>query len=114
MGNRLDVALVALIVAAVGVPFFVSHHLKLGPNAKSPQTVTVILGGKVVVAGGRAKIWFGGGSSGTECEVSCSGETRTFEPGLKEPFQACGITAELQEVKETSPPKAVFKVSWEE
>lgn len=115
MGPRTVVLALFGVLLAMGVPFFVSHHLQLGARAKSPQEATVTLGGKVVVAGGRAKLWFAGGVSGADFEVSCSKETKYFQPdGPGSTHSACGIDVEFVEVNdENGPLRGKFKITWQ-
>ena len=104
----------AAVLLTVAVPLFVAKQMQLGSYAKSPQEVRVGLGSTVVVAGGRAKIWFAGGQTGGDFEVSCSKDSRYFQPAhTEEPVQACGITVELKKIDEGRPAKATFKVSWD-
>ena len=102
------------IILAMGVPFFISHHLQLGSNAKSPQEVKMSLGSTAVIAGGRAKLWFAGGNTGGDFEVSCSKESQYFQPEDTETaHSACGVDVILVKVHdEKAPPKATFKVTW--
>lgn len=115
MGPRTVVLAAIAVFLAMGTPFFIAHHLKLGQYAQSPQTVKLALGGTAVVAGGRAKLWYAGDRTGADVEIRCRAETKMFEPGqVGDTCDACGIHVELVELDDRSaPPRATYKVSWD-
>lgn len=110
--NRVLIFGIIGFACTIGVPLFIANQLQLGTNAKSPQTVEIPLGGRVLIGGGRGKLWFAGGSSGGEFEIECRRETQYIAPEPGKTYQGCGMTVMLKDVKPTKPPKAVFVVEW--
>lgn len=115
MRSSTPVVAVAAIVLTVGVPFYIAKTLQLGNYAKSPQEVTISLGGSATIAGGRAKLWFAGGDTGGDFEVSCAGEQRYFGSDRGDENLACGVNVRLLGVEEAGPSpvsRAKFRVTW--
>lgn len=116
MNHRFAIVGVFGVLIAIGVPFFLVSQMELGSYAKSPQTVEIPLGSRRIVAGGKAKIWFAGGSTGSEFEISCSKDGRYVLPQPKEKYDACGIHVTLVDIDDKEadrPPKASFKIEWD-
>lgn len=116
MGRKLVPTMVLGILLMVSAPLFIAKNLQLGGFARSPQEVTMSLGSRVVVAGGRAKLWYAGGDTGADFEIQTQKGSQYFQPSSGESYEAYGVTVELIELKidenGNKPPKAKFKVSW--
>lgn len=113
MSNKVIVFFVFAFILTASVPFFIARNLQLGSYAKSPQHVTIPLGGSALIAGGKAKLWFAGGDTGGDFEVRCASETRYFQPAIDEGCQACGVTVSLEKIEEGRPTRASFLVTWD-
>ncbi len=48
---------IGMLLLTVGTPLFIAHRWQLG-SAQSPQVATILLGTRVIVAGGKAQLWF--------------------------------------------------------
>lgn len=104
-------------ILAIGTPIFIAKNLQLGSYAKSPQTAELSLGASVIVGGGRAKLWYAGGSSGAMFELTHEGESALFDEGVNAPGQAFGLTVTPTKVdmgNGSRPPRATFEVKWDE
>lgn len=101
MGTKIWVYLIGMMAAGIGLPMLLAYQLKLGDFAKSPQEVRLNLGGSLVVAGGRAKIWFAQVDLAPTVEISCAKETATVELDEEEPSQeVCGVQVRKLDIKE--------------
>ncbi|MBI5706784.1 MAG: hypothetical protein HZC36_07310 [Armatimonadetes bacterium] len=101
MGTKIWVYLIGMMAAGIGLPMLLAYQLKLGDFAKSPQEVRLNLGGSLVVAGGRAKIWFAQVDPAPTLEISCAKETATVELDEEEPSQeVCGVQVRKLDIKE--------------
>lgn len=112
MMNRVLIFGVIGFACTIGVPLFIANQLQLGTNAKSPQTVEIPLGGRVLIGGGRGKLWFAGGDTGADFEVECRKESQYIRPEPGKAYQGCGMMIWLKDVKPTQPPRAVFRIEW--
>ncbi|MCC7230408.1 MAG: hypothetical protein IT203_08425 [Fimbriimonadaceae bacterium] len=112
MGPRTIGLSILAVILTIGVPLFVSKHLQLGGNAKSPQEATLILGSTTIIAGGRAKLWYAGGDTGGDFEIRCQNEQKYFRPEPGEVESACKVDVELLNVNESTPPRATFRITW--
>lgn len=120
MGFRSWTFLAGVFVMGVLMPMLLAYQLRLGDFAKSPQTVTLNLGGSIPVAGGRAKMWFSHIDLGPSVEVSCKRERATIE--LREGEQSeevCGIRVRPLGIDEVefnghTMVRGRFEVTWEE
>jgi hypothetical protein len=79
------------VVGILGLPYLVAYNLRLGDFATSPQTVELPMGGSVLIAGGRARLWFVGGDTGSAVEIGCKNEQRAFDSSLHPTDTACGV-----------------------
>lgn len=101
MGTKIWVYLIGMLAAGVGLPMLLAYQLKLGDFAKSPQEVQLNLGGSIMVAGGKAKIWFAQVDPAPTVEISCAKETATVELDEDEPsHEACGVQVRKLDLKE--------------
>ncbi|MBX3119221.1 MAG: hypothetical protein KF784_09160 [Fimbriimonadaceae bacterium] len=116
MGSKLVIILVGAVLFTVAVPFFAAKRLQLGTFAKSPQVATMTLGSTVVIAGGRAKLWYAGGDTGGDFEIQCSKGAKYCQPSQRfEEFESNGVTVQLIEIDDrVSPFKAKFKITWDD
>ncbi len=120
MNARTWLFILGIFAMGVGMPVLVAYNLRLGEFAKSPQTVELMLGSSILVAGGRAKIWFAQVDMGPTIEINCRKETRMVELQHGEPTdEICGVRVELIEVFEKrlgshTTLRGKFKVSWDE
>jgi hypothetical protein len=88
-------------IAAAGPLLGVAWFHRLGSFAKSPQTAEIMVGGTVLVGGGRAKLLFSSVELGPVVEVSCKGDKRTLELFQDRVSDAvCGIRLSKPEVVE--------------
>lgn len=101
------------VILTVGTPFFIARNLQLGSYAKSPQEVRLSLGGRATIAGGRAKLWYAGGDTGSDFEIEGRQSSRYFRPEDNQTCEACGVEVKVLEVDTSGPvPKARFRVTW--
>lgn len=100
-------------VGAVATLLFIARSGQFGDYAKSPQTVELAVGSSRLVAGGRAKIWFGEVQMDPMVEISCKDGTRYVEVGKDTPSEeCCGIRLRLLELKEERTLRGKFEVTW--
>lgn len=86
-----------------------------GSFAKSPQTVSLTLGGTVAVAGGRAKVWFGALDERVYVEFSQKGESRPLWLTTdEEPSEVYGLRVKLKDVSVGQPPRIQLEIRWDE
>lgn len=95
----------------IGLPFYFASQLQVGSYAKSPQTVEMKIGAKRMIAGGRAKLWYAGGPTGSEYQISCKKDGMYVHPQKGEQYIACGVKVTLLRPAEDSGTGA-FKVEW--
>lgn len=101
MGTKIWFYLFGMLAAGVGLPMLLAYQLKLGDFAKSPQEVKLSLGGSLVVAGGRAKIWFAQVDRTPMVEISCTKESAMIELAEDEPSrEVCGVQVRSLDLKE--------------
>ncbi len=104
------------VLIAIGIPFYLASQMGIGTYATSPQTLEVPLGSKKLIGGGRAKLWFAGGSSGGDFEISCKNDAWYLSPEPNEEYEACRVKVKLLKVhqpKGKSPSRGEFLVTWE-
>lgn len=114
MGPRTIGIFILAVIFTIGVPLFISNNLQLGGNAKSPQEATIVLGSTTIIAGGKAKLWYAGGDTGGDFEISCQKEQKYFRPEPGEINMACEVGVELLKVGESTPPRATFRITWKD
>lgn len=104
---------IGFLVTIVGPLYFV-NQLQLGKNAKSPQTLKITQGEVGLIGGGRAKLWYAGGHTGGDFEVSCPKETRYISPEKDKDYQGCGLRIRFLDVKlkDGFPSKATYRIEW--
>jgi hypothetical protein len=113
-------SILAFMVLGLGIPYLVAHNLKLGDIAKSPQTVEIAMGGSVIVAGGKAKLWFAAIDLGPQIEIKCGKEAAFIELNGDEPSrEVCGIRVRKIEIKEKEfrggmVYRGKFEVTWDD
>ncbi len=112
MSSRTVVLMVVAVLLTIATPMFIARNLQLGDHAKSPQEAQVRLASTVVVAGGRARIWFAGGTTGGDFEIQCGSDSKYVMPEFETKYEGCGIQVELLEIMDTVPPKGKFRVTW--
>src|SRR5438105_8177930 len=93
---------------------YIAKNRQLGGYAHSPQTVVLPMGRSTLVAGGRAKLWFGSVEPGVYVEVSCKSESKLMNLQEGEAGDdGCGVHVRLLAFKRENA-KATFEVSWKE
>ena len=107
-----------MLLLTVGTPFYVAHRWQLG-EAKSPQIATVLLGTCVIVAGGKAQLWFAcADETGPTVEITWDrGKNQFVKLEGEEPVETdSGLT--LTQIDTSQAPngmtRTVIRVEWDD
>jgi hypothetical protein len=109
---------IGMLLLTVGAPLFIAHQWQLG-SAKSPQTATILLGTRLIVAGGKAQLWFAcADESGPTIEVVWNkGRNQFVKLEGEEPVETdSGLT--LTQIDTSEAPngmtRTTIKVEWDD
>lgn len=112
MNHRFAIVGVFGVLVAIGIPFYLASQMGIGSYAKSPQIIEIPLKSKRLIAGGRAKLWYAGGPSGTDFQISCTKDGRYVSAIVGEKYDACNLFVTMTSKPKTNPARAEFRVEW--